>query len=306
MRNNSLAFAAVIGAVVVALAVWGYRPAPATARVTKAIVTLPPGVSFSTSPAQFAVSPDGQQIAMNLTSAEGTRVWIWRVDGVDSRPIAGTDGVSSTPAWSPDSLNIAFVSGGKLRRTSVAGGLVEAICELAPTGTFDWGTDGTILLAAGGQEPIRRVAADGGNTVRQLTRLYPDEQHEVPRFVPGSRRFLFFVRADALREGVWVGSFDGGMAHRLLPHATTAVVAGEFIVYALDGLVVAQRFSGDTLELAGTPVPLADQVMLDERSMRPSFSVAAGSHPILVFQGATDHALHLTNGWPALVTAKSP
>jgi hypothetical protein len=301
MRNTPIVITAVAGAVVAALGVWAYRPAGPAGRVTRSVITLPAGIAFSQTPAQFAVSPDGQQIAMNLRSAEGARVWVWRLDGVDSRPLTGTEGVTSLPAWSPDSLSVAFVSGGKLRHMPVAGGPVETICELGPEATFDWGVDGTILLAAGGQEPIRRVAAAAGDTIRQITRVYPDEQHEVPKFVAGARRFLFYVGADALREGVWAGSFDGGKARRLLPHATAAVVAGAFIVYTLDGLVVAQRFNGETLEITGVPVTLADHVQLAEASGRPAYSVSAAPHALLAFQSATDGSLHLVNGWPALV-----
>jgi hypothetical protein len=303
MRNNPVAIAAVVGAVVAACAVWVYRPTRSSSRVTRAVITLPAGVVFSTKPAQFAVSPDGSQIAMNLTAPDGTRVWVWRLDGVDSRPLAGTEGVTSVPAWSPDSQHLAFVSSGTLRRIPAVGGPVQAICELAADATFDWGTDGTLLLAAGGQEPIRRVAAEAGDTVRQITRLYPDEQHEFPKFVPGVRRFLFFVHADPLREGIWAGSFDGGMAHRILPHATAAVVAGDFIIYALDGLIVAQHFNRETLELSDAPTTLADHVARAEPSARSAFAVSPAPHPLLVFQTDADNTLRMTNGWPALVTS---
>mgnify|MGYP001193206833 CR=1 FL=1 len=80
MRTTSIAATTVAAALLVALGAWFYRPSGAD-RVTRASITLPAGISYSTDPAQFAVSPDGQQIAMNLTSAEGPRVWVWRLDG---------------------------------------------------------------------------------------------------------------------------------------------------------------------------------------------------------------------------------
>lgn len=290
----------VLGAAVV---VGLYRGMQPRYRLTRAIINLPQGVTFSTSPAQFALSPNGQQLAINLRSAGAVQVWTWPLDGADARPLTGTEGVTSLPAWSPDSRNVAFVSGGTLRRIPAAGGPVETICALAPEATFDWGADETILLGAGGTEPIRRVAAIAGGTVRQITRLYPDEQHEFPKFIPGVRRFLFFVQSDELRDGLWLGSLDGGQGRRIVPRAANAAVAGDLLVYSLDRLVIAQRFDAATAEFSGMPVTLADNVRMAANSRRLAYSVT-DTRPVLAFQSDTDGLLHLTNGWPALLDGK--
>ena len=267
---------------------------------TKTIVSLPQGVTFSSNPAQFAVSPDGQQLAMNLTSADGkARVWSWQLDNPDARPLGGTEGVTAIPAWAPDGQNIAFVVGGKLRRVPVAGGAVETICEVSPDATLDWGKDGTILFANGGTDPLRRIVAASGGAPQQITKVFPDERHMFPKFVPGANRFLFsvLVPSDPFREGVWMGSFDGGKGARLLPGTVIADVAGDFIVYSQDTLVVAQRFAAATGDFSGMPVTLADHIRVADNPRRPAYSV---SPTRLAFQ-SDDGVLHLLTDWPALL-----
>ena len=43
-------------------------------------------------------------------------------DGVEARPLDGTDG-ARYPFWSPDSRHIGFFAGGSLKRVALTGGL---------------------------------------------------------------------------------------------------------------------------------------------------------------------------------------
>ena len=269
-------------------------------RVRQATISLPPGVSFASDPAEFSLSPDGRSLAVVLKGTGAAQIWTWEIDGVDARAIAGTDGVSSVPVWSPDGREIAFVSGGRLRRMPVDGGRIETICSLADDATFDWGDDGTLLMAAGGNTPIQRVAASAGGTIQQISTVYPDEQHRFPRFIPGLRRFLFFVASDEGRDGLWLGSLDGGRALRVVPHGVNGAVAGDVLAYPLDHLLVAQRFDPATADFKGMPVTIADHVRADPKSGRHAYAISS-VNPVLVFQSDPDGSLRLIRNWTSLL-----
>ena len=269
-------------------------------RVREGTITLPPGVSFASDPAEFALSPDGRSLAVVLKGAGAAQIWTWAIDGVDARAIAGTDGASSVPAWSPDGHDLAFVSGGRLRRIPAEGGRIETICGLADGASIDWGEDGTLLTAAGAVTPIQRVAASAGGTIQQISTVYPDEQHRFPRFTPELRRFLFFVASDEGRDGLWLGSLDGGRALRVVPHGVNATLAGDMLVYPLDHLLIAQRFDASTSEFKGIPVTIADHVRADPETRRHAYAVSA-AEPVLVFQRDTDASLRLVRNWTSLV-----
>jgi dipeptidyl aminopeptidase/acylaminoacyl peptidase len=63
-----------------------------------------------------APSPDGQWIVFSLGDVDyeddksETNLWIMRADGSDQRPLTTAKGTESSPAWSPDSSNVAFVA----------------------------------------------------------------------------------------------------------------------------------------------------------------------------------------------------
>ena len=96
------------------------------------------------------------------------RLFVRRLDALEARPIAGTEGAMH-PFFSPDGQSVAFFNAGQLMKWSVATDTVTTVADLADR--FDsgsaasWAADGTLLFGHLGDQPhtgIRHVAASGG------------------------------------------------------------------------------------------------------------------------------------------------
>jgi hypothetical protein len=75
-----------------------------------------------------AVAPDGSAIIISLKAADGTSLFIRRLDTNRLVRMEGTDNGFS-PFWSPDSQHIGFFTDGKLKRMPVVGGSAIVLCD---------------------------------------------------------------------------------------------------------------------------------------------------------------------------------
>jgi len=212
---------------------------------------------------QFAVSPDGRSVVLVAALQEGQpTLWLRSLDDVIPHPLSGTDS-AALPFWSPDGSWIGFFAQGKLKKIPAGGGPVQVLSSSGSTRGASWGRDGTILLA-GGNTGILRVAATGG-PVSEVTRPDPSRQegsHRWPSFLPDGRHFLYVIRSSLPeQQGIYLGSIDGKIKKRLLPHDSAVVYAAPGYLLYLDGdTILAQPFDPDRLELSGQPIMVAEHV----------------------------------------------
>jgi len=159
------------------------------------------------------LSPDGRYLAFNGTDDQGiSRIWVRPMNALEAQPMPGTEG-TIRPFWSPDSRNLGFFAGGKLKKVEVTGGPPQTICD-APTGADGtWGEDGTILFDGANVDPIRRVSSGGG----VATDLVGDEKSVAgwPQFLPGGKRFLY-VTVNEGKEGIRIADLDGGNVREVI------------------------------------------------------------------------------------------
>jgi Tol biopolymer transport system component len=223
----------------------------------------PPDETDSVDGAHFAVSPDGTHIVLAARSPDGqSSLWLRTLQSMEWRRLPSTEG-ATLPFWSPDSQHVGFFAERKLKRTSVANGLIQTLAQAPSARGGTWGRDGTIVFAPTAAGPIVRVRASGGTpeAVTTLDKAAGETSHAWPHFLPNGRSVLLVVAA-ADRSGdqpaqasaggpagLHLLSLESGQRKLLLPGASTAAFAQGFLLFVRGTELLAQRFNPDRGEL---------------------------------------------------------
>jgi eukaryotic-like serine/threonine-protein kinase len=231
------------------------------------------------------ISPDGTQVAFVAVTEGKQMLWVRPLDSLDARPLPGTEG-AGFPFWSPDSQYLGYFSGPKLYTIAVSGGVPTALSDasFAFTGGT-WSRDGTIVFGRRGS--LARVPAAGGEPT-PVTALDPAKQetfHTRPHFLPDGHHFLYLA-ISAVHENyaVYVASLDSKETKRLFASGTEArYVPPGYLLYGRQGVLMAQRFDPDRLELSGEAFRVADAVHYDTEDGTLDASVSANG--VLAYRG---------------------
>lgn len=232
----------------------------------------------------FAVSPDGRHVVYRTLRNGVPELWLRRLDAGSVRRLAGTE-MGVAPFWSPDGSQIAFTGDLKLRRVAIDGGAVLALADTPRIRGFTAGTWSArdVILFASEQYDIARVSAQGG-VVEQATvpsseacdaqRPPGAARHIAPRVLPGGDRFLyleevcgttgpgFVIYSASLTSGerIRVATLTRKPAERPRVVIQNIDYANGFLLWLLDGTLMAQRLDADALQLRGEAVSVAEEV----------------------------------------------
>ena len=244
---------------------------------------------------QLAVSPNGRYVVFAAGKrGERPRLWLRALDSLALKELAGTDD-ASFPFWSPDSRYIGFFTAGRLKKVAATGESSQTICDV-PTGRGGtWGADGTILFAANIGDGLYRVAAAGGvpTPVTKLDAARQENSHRWPQFLPDGRHFLFVVRGARAHSGIYVAALDSPERTRLLgSDVSFATVAAGHAFFVKGGSLLAQPFDPTRLQLAGDPLPVAEQVASGSPSGFAAFGVSESG--VLAYAAGSTASRQLT------------
>jgi Tol biopolymer transport system component len=257
----------VVTAVVAGGAGWGLRPAPAADTAPLRKFTLPIDGLQAGGARPPQLSPDGTKLAY----VRDGKLFVRDLTSLEPREISSSPD-PRTLIWSPDSTQIAYISGDRLWRVPVSGGapvVVTLLRQSLGNGVgAAWGEDGRIVLTtAMPGTGLQQVSADGGDLTTLVAPEPPAEQdyHDVT-FLPGNRGLMY-----ALDRGSGVVDTIA-----VVTNGTKKVVVhleGETLrlpIYAASGHIVYERvtnnagiwavpFSLSTLEVTGEPFLVSAQ-----------------------------------------------
>ncbi len=266
-------------------------PSPAPRYLEIPLTDVLPGDS-----AYPAISPDGRWIIYSLgleLETTTSPIHLRSLQSFGAEAIAGTEGAHGV-FWSPDSRHVGYFALGELRRLEIATGTSRVICKCAPWGRGgDWAEDGTILFAPTANDPIHRVAAEGGEPtpVTTLDPELPDGSHRYPKILPDGRHFLFTVwsnnvEARARQGGIYLGSLAGGEPRRLLADPSEALFyAPDRLLVQRGGQLIALPFDLDTFEVSDEPVLVSPDVQFLAVSGRLAVSASRTGHLLFAAGG---------------------
>jgi hypothetical protein len=243
-------------------AVWWTRPTP-EAPLMRFHIMAPEKAMFDRG---LALSPDGRYLAFVAKPAAGENLlWIRPIDALAPRSLPGSEG-AQFPFWSPDSRFVAFFAQGKLKKADLGGAPVQIICDADDARGGSWAADGTVLLAPDTGSPMTRVPAAGGTPVAftKLDRSRGELSHRWPQFLPDGRHFLCFVYCNSPKNNaIGLGSLDSKEI-RILFRADSkpAYSPPGFLLFIRGTTLMAQAFQAGSLKLAGDPMPIAQDVMI--------------------------------------------
>jgi Tol biopolymer transport system component len=260
---------------------WAWRGQNAVTNEMRLEINAPP----TTDPTSLAISPDGKLVAFVGISDGQSRLWVRALDTVTARALPGTEN-ATFPFWSPDGRSVGFAADNELRRVDIATGSVRVIVAGGAL-SGAWNRDGTILFDREAGGGLFRVSADGGVPQAETQATGQANDHFFPRFLPDNRQFLFY--ASGTEPGIYVGVLGGQDPPRRILDALSATYnTSGHLLFVRDGTLFAQSFDPVRVELAGSPVAIAEDIVVRPEAAALSASAAG---PI-VYRAGPSGAMH--------------
>jgi serine/threonine-protein kinase len=263
-----------VAAIAIALAAWAFSHRTGSGAASGTVMHLDIGYPLNVEPISglqggFAISPDGQSVAMIGVREGVRRLYIRRLDRPEATEIADSAGANAA-YFSPDSKSVAFVPGGgmvtRLSLTDQQRFVLAQGADLASS--IAWVGNEIVYSRAGA---LWTVPAQGGAS-RQLTVLDAARRevlHSDPTVLPGQQIVLFTsLTTDTGTERIEAVSIDGqkndGQKNAVpkrwvvIDHAVTPVWSSPtgHLLFGRDGAVWAMPFDESSATTTGTALPV--------------------------------------------------
>ena len=239
--------------------VWGRTHGTPTTggSVSRAVIPLGRTQLLSTGTYPLTLSRDGRFLVYVGDDEGKSQLYLRPLADSIATVIAGTEHANN-PFFSPDGGWVGFFADGKLRKVPRTGGAPITLTD-APAAIegASWGSDGSILYAAG-DSTLRRISSDGGSaSVVTIATVNPVRAHALgilrwPSLLPDNARAL--VTTDS---GVAVLDLKTGDARVIVRgRQATYVPSGHLVYDDNEGRMRAVAFDLRQGTIIGASVPV--------------------------------------------------
>jgi serine/threonine protein kinase len=268
--------------------------APKTQPLLRSSINLPTGFTLDQGNSSLALSPDGKRLVFAATGPDGKaqELWIRSMDSMTIQPLPGTNG-ATYPFWSPDGRFVGFFADKKLKKTEVATGTVQNLCDASEGRGASWSQRDVIVFASGALGPLSEVSAAGGTPVHVTSVERNDLTHRNPHFLPDGKRLLFFRGSTSLRSekanGIYSLDLETKKVEQIANEQSEGIyVEPGYLVFVRDGNLMAQPIDAGRLRTSGPAIPIAEKVSFNSLRYTGGYSLSATG--LLVFDSGSDIA----------------
>ena len=254
----------------------------------KASVMPPQGINYdNTVGSNLAISPDGKYIAFIGTDSTGaSKLWVRPVNALTARPLVNATN-SAYPFWSPDSKSIAYFDSGKLMKISLDAGTSLPVCEIVTGRGGSWSKNGTIIFSPDATGGIFKVPSSGGKP-EEIIKNDTSNKNQSLRweyFLPDGNHFLYSIENSATgssaTDAIYLSSLNNTKSKKLISASCNCQYANGYLLFVRQGILLAQKFDPDKLELEGEAMPLSENIQYYD--LRISGTFAASQNGKLVY-----------------------
>jgi serine/threonine-protein kinase len=254
-----------VAAIATSLALWVSvrpRPKPPVRPVARFALALPPTAPLAEAGPTVAMSPDGSRIVYVSSGATGNQLFSRKLDQLEPVPLAGTQN-ARTPFFSPDGRWVAYFTSSRLYKLPLGGGQATTVANVVGLSFgATWGSTDTIVFRSDGG--LMAVPAAGGEP-RLLLKSDPSrgESYAFPHYLPDAKALLLQIRSHGVDRLGALALATGKLTRFEQTGSNPRYVSSGHVVLATrTGRLLAVPFDPSRLEITGSPVPVADGIVV--------------------------------------------
>lgn len=143
-----------------------------------------------------------------------------------------------------------------------------------------------------------RIPAVGGAVAHAtaLDAAQSEVRHGFPWFLPDGRHFLYTaISVDPSKSGIYVGDLDSSVRRRVFSIVSNVAYARPgYLLYAREGVLLAQPFDASAQTLTGDARPVAENVNFGAGRGQPRYAFSVSESGVLTYLTDSQVAAQLT------------